>query len=84
MLSFIVTWLLAALVVGWTTAMVAGESKFGRIADAGLGLVGGLLGGLLYAYMMEGQAIRWVSVLTAICGALSLLGARGNHAQPLL
>jgi uncharacterized membrane protein YeaQ/YmgE (transglycosylase-associated protein family) len=76
----IAAWLFAGLAVGGTARLLLGGGK-GGIADVLLGLLGGLLGGA-GAVLLMGQATACVSILTAVCGALVMVGIRDGRASP--
>jgi hypothetical protein len=78
----IAAWLLAGLLVGGTIRKLLCGGR-GGITDAVLGIFGGLLGGVAYVLILGGLAISWVSILTAVGGALVLVGIRGGVTPPL-
>jgi uncharacterized membrane protein YeaQ/YmgE (transglycosylase-associated protein family) len=80
-LGRIAAWLFAGLAVGGTARPLLGGAK-GRIADAILGLIGGFVGGVGAILIMGSQASPWVSILTAVGGAISVVGIGDSLASP--
>jgi uncharacterized membrane protein YeaQ/YmgE (transglycosylase-associated protein family) len=74
----VAAWLFAGLTVGGIARPLLGGGK-GGIADVILGLVGGLLGGGGVMLLMGSQATPVVSILTAVCGSLVLVGLRDGQ-----
>jgi uncharacterized membrane protein YeaQ/YmgE (transglycosylase-associated protein family) len=78
----ILAWLVVGLVAGWLAAKVVGGGGYGLFGDVVLGLVGALLGGLLFGLLrgndgVVGDAGFWGSIAVAFLGACALLlGAR--------
>jgi uncharacterized membrane protein YeaQ/YmgE (transglycosylase-associated protein family) len=79
----IVAWLVIGLVAGWLAARVMGGGGYGMFGDLALGLVGALVGGLLFGLLrggdgsVGGDAGFWGSLGVAFLGAcLLLFGAR--------
>jgi uncharacterized membrane protein YeaQ/YmgE (transglycosylase-associated protein family) len=77
----IVAWLVVGLVAGWLAAKVMGGGGYGLFGDIVLGLVGALLGGLMFG-LLRGEGVAgdvglWGSIAVAFLGACALLlGAR--------
>jgi uncharacterized membrane protein YeaQ/YmgE (transglycosylase-associated protein family) len=75
----IIMWLLVGLIAGWLASNVMGGGGYGVIYDVILGLVGAVVGGLLFGYVMEsdtsawGNPGFWGTVLVAFLGACALL-----------
>jgi uncharacterized membrane protein YeaQ/YmgE (transglycosylase-associated protein family) len=80
-LGRVTVWLFAGLAVGGTVRTLLGGGK-GGVADAVLGLIGGLVGGFGALLTLGTQAGPWVGILSAVAGALVMLGTRDAQASP--
>jgi uncharacterized membrane protein YeaQ/YmgE (transglycosylase-associated protein family) len=69
----IATWLVVGLIAGWLAGKVMEEASYGIIGDLLLGLAGGLIGGAVFGFFVEGEPFFWGSVLVAFVGACILI-----------
>ena len=79
--SEIVVWLIVGALAGSFTGMLVTRSKggFGRLGNLGIGLVGALIGGVLFNLMqidlgLEAISISLQDLVSAFAGALIFLG----------
>ena len=64
----IAAWLVAGLASGWFAGKVTEEPSYGAMGDFILGVIGGLLGGLLFGFF-KADAGFWGAGAAAIVGA---------------
>src|SRR5438876_8157493 len=77
----IVAWLVVGAIAGWAAGQVMKGTGFGLVGDIVVGLIGALIGGVVFAALQGGQTFGssgfWGSVLVAFLGAcLFLYGVR--------
>lgn len=68
---YFVWWILVGLVAGWATGKIMRGAGYGVLADIGLGILGGFVGGMLtrsLGFYQTGGLIP--SILIAILGAV--------------
>ena len=72
----IAAWLVAGLASGWLIGKFTEEPSYGAMGDFVLGTIGGLIGGLLFAFFKD-DAGFWGALVVAIGGAwFCMLGGR--------
>jgi uncharacterized membrane protein YeaQ/YmgE (transglycosylase-associated protein family) len=75
----LVAWIFVGLIAGWLAGHVMKGSGYGVVGDVVVGLVGALLGGIVFGSMQSSfvlwSAGFWGSILVAFLGALILLAA---------
>ena len=69
----IIAWLVVGLIAGWLAARVMRGGGYGLVGDMIVGLIGAVMGGLLFGLIVTGAAGFWGSVVVAILGACLLL-----------
>jgi len=69
----IITWLIVGLIAGWLAARVMRGSGYGRIGDTIVGLIGAVIGGLVFGLSVTGPAGFWGSIVAAIVGVWVLI-----------
>jgi uncharacterized membrane protein YeaQ/YmgE (transglycosylase-associated protein family) len=75
----IVAWLVVGLIAGWLASKIVDGSGMGVVYDIVLGLIGAVVGGLLFGYMSESDTSQWGApgfwgtVFVAFIGACALL-----------
>ncbi|HLN26560.1 MAG TPA: GlsB/YeaQ/YmgE family stress response membrane protein [Gemmataceae bacterium] len=66
-------WLTVGLLAGWLTGLLMRGRGYGIIRDVVLGLIGSLIGGLVFSFFFEGATGFWGSVGVAAVGAIMLV-----------
>jgi uncharacterized membrane protein YeaQ/YmgE (transglycosylase-associated protein family) len=69
----IITMLLIGLIAGWLASVIMTGRGFGLLGDIIVGIVGALIGGLLFGTVMLTTSPFANSVITALLGAIILL-----------
>jgi uncharacterized membrane protein YeaQ/YmgE (transglycosylase-associated protein family) len=69
----IVAWLVLGLLAGWSAGYVMKGAGYGLIGDLAAGLVGALIGGLLFSFFVFGDVGFWGSFVIAFIGACILI-----------
>lgn len=69
----IISWIVVGLVAGWLAGLFMRGGGYGFVGDLVLGLVGALVGGLLFSTFVQGVAGFWGSVAVAFVGACLLV-----------
>ena len=69
----IIAWLVVGLIAGWLAARVMRGGGYGLVGDMIVGLIGAVMGGLLFGLIVTGEAGFWGSVVVATLGACLLL-----------
>jgi uncharacterized membrane protein YeaQ/YmgE (transglycosylase-associated protein family) len=64
-----IAWIVVGVLAGWGAGFVMRGAGFGIVGDLITGLIGALLGGLLFGMAVPGDAGFWGSVLIAFLGA---------------
>lgn len=71
----LIPWIIVGLIAGWIASKVT-ESRHGVLGDIGIGLVGSLLGGILYVIFVHrpvGGAFSPTRLFVSIGGSILLL-----------
>ena len=71
--SGLITWLFLGLIAGWLAGLVMKGSGCGLIGDLIFGLLGALVGGFLFGFLVEGDYGFWGSMVVAFLGACILI-----------
>lgn len=69
----IVAWLVVGLLAGWAAGSVMKGAGYGIIGDIVMGLIGALIGGLLFSFFVTGDVGFWGSIGVAFIGACILI-----------
>ena len=72
----IISWIILGLIAGWIGSKIVGGSGQGIFLDIALGIVGALVGGFLYSWIMGGPGVTGVnigSIVVSILGAILVL-----------
>jgi uncharacterized membrane protein YeaQ/YmgE (transglycosylase-associated protein family) len=69
----IIAWLVVGLIAGWLAGMVMQGGGFGLVGDMIVGLIGAVLGGLLFGQLVTGAPSFVGSILVAFIGACLLI-----------
>ena len=69
----IIAWLVVGLIAGWFAARVMRGGGYGLVGDMIVGLIGAVMGGLLFGLIVTGETGFWGSVVVATLGACILL-----------
>jgi uncharacterized membrane protein YeaQ/YmgE (transglycosylase-associated protein family) len=69
----IAAWLVVGLIAGWLAGKVMESGSFGIMGDLLLGLVGALVGGVVFGFFVTGEPAFWGTVLVAFVGACILI-----------
>jgi uncharacterized membrane protein YeaQ/YmgE (transglycosylase-associated protein family) len=69
----IIVWLVVGLITGWLAARVLKGGGYGLVGDIIVGLIGAVIGGLLFGLLVTREAGVWGSMVAAISGAWVLL-----------
>ncbi len=69
----IIAWLAVGLIAGWFAARVMKGGGYGLVGDMIVGLVGAVLGGVVFGLIVTGEAGFWGSLIVAILGACILI-----------
>ncbi|HLX04013.1 MAG TPA: hypothetical protein VKR28_00700, partial [Candidatus Binatus sp.] len=66
-------WILIGLISGWLAGKVLNGNGYGMMADIGLGLLGGVIGGMIFA-VLGIQAHNFIgAILMSTAGATTLV-----------
>jgi uncharacterized membrane protein YeaQ/YmgE (transglycosylase-associated protein family) len=71
--SGIIAWLVVGLIAGWLAGLVMQGGGFGLVGDMIVGLIGAVLGGLLFGQLVTGAPNFVGSILVAFIGACLLI-----------
>jgi len=69
----IIMWIVLGLLAGWLAGLVMKGSGYGLIGDVIIGLIGALIGGFLFGFLVEGDYGFWGSMVVAFLGACILV-----------
>ncbi|HEY2529186.1 MAG TPA: GlsB/YeaQ/YmgE family stress response membrane protein [Xanthobacteraceae bacterium] len=72
----VIGWIILGLIAGWIASKIVGGEGQGFFLDMALGIIGALVGGFLYAWIMGGPGITGVnlgSIIVAILGSIIVL-----------
>ncbi len=69
----IIAWLVVGLVAGWIATRVMKGRGYVLVGDLIVGVIGALLGGLVFGLVTTGEAEFWSSIAVAILGAWILI-----------
>lgn len=69
----IIAWLVVGLIAGWLAARVMKGGGYGMVGDMIVGLIGAVVGGLMFGLIVTGEAGFWSSLVVAILGACILI-----------
>ncbi len=69
----IIAWLIVGLIAGWLAGLVMQGGGFGLVGDMIVGLIGAVLGGLLFGQLVTGSPNFVGSILVAFIGACLLI-----------
>jgi uncharacterized membrane protein YeaQ/YmgE (transglycosylase-associated protein family) len=64
----IISWVAVGLISGWFAARVMKGGGYGLVGDMIVGLIGAVIGGLVFGLLVTGEAGFWGSIVVAICG----------------
>jgi uncharacterized membrane protein YeaQ/YmgE (transglycosylase-associated protein family) len=67
-------WIVAGLIAGWLAGKVLQSPSYGTMGDLIIGTIGGLLGGALLGFFVDGQPQFWLAVLVAFIAACVSIG----------
>ena len=68
----LVAWLIVGLVVGFISYQLAGKTKDSLVLDIVVGLIGSILGGILFAWLGNSEATVWSVLVALITGGIFL------------
>jgi uncharacterized membrane protein YeaQ/YmgE (transglycosylase-associated protein family) len=69
----VIAWVVIGLVAGWLAGLVMKGTGYGIVVDTVVGLVGALIGGVVFSLFVTGQAGFWGSMVIAFIGACILV-----------
>jgi len=69
----IIAWVVVGLSAGWFAARVMKGGGYGVVGDMIMGLLGAVIGGLVFGLIVTGEAGFWGSIVVAILGAWILI-----------
>jgi uncharacterized membrane protein YeaQ/YmgE (transglycosylase-associated protein family) len=69
----IIAWLVVGLIAGWLAGLVMKGGGFGLVGDMIIGLIGAVIGGLLFGQFVSGTPQLLGSILVAFIGACLLI-----------
>lgn len=69
----ILAWLVVGLIAGWLAGLVMKGGGYGIVVDVIVGLVGALIGGVVFGMLDIGGVGFWGTVLVAFLGACVLI-----------
>jgi uncharacterized membrane protein YeaQ/YmgE (transglycosylase-associated protein family) len=69
----IIAWIVLGIVAGWLAGVVMKGGGYGIIVDLIVGLVGALLGGFVFSFLVQGDVGFWGSMVVAFIGACILI-----------
>jgi uncharacterized membrane protein YeaQ/YmgE (transglycosylase-associated protein family) len=69
----IIAWLVVGLVAGWLAGRVMKGGGYGIAGDMVVGLIGAVIGGILFGLLVTGAVGFWGSIGVAFLGACILI-----------
>lgn len=83
---FFVAWLVVGVVIGFVSVLIAGKHKGNLVSDIMVGMLGSILGGVLFRQFSDTDANAWSVLVAVITGvaALAIYHAIAGRARPLL
>lgn len=69
----IVWWLIVGGLAGWVAGMIMRGGGFGIISNIVIGILGAVLGGLIFGWLGVGAAGFWGAFVVSLIGAVILL-----------
>jgi uncharacterized membrane protein YeaQ/YmgE (transglycosylase-associated protein family) len=66
-------WLVVGLLAGWLAGFVMKGAGYGIFGDILMGLVGAVVGGFLFGFLVTGTTGFWGSIVVAFLGACLLI-----------
>jgi len=69
----IIAWLVVGLLAGWLAARVIKGGSYGLVGDIIVGLIGAVIGGLVFGFFVTGEAGFWGNTVMAVVGAWILI-----------
>lgn len=69
----LIAWLIVGLIAGWLAGVVMKGGGFGLVGDLVLGLIGAVIGGLLFGQFVGGPPHLLGSIVVAFVGACLLI-----------
>jgi len=74
----IVACIAVGLLAGWLAGFVMKGAGYGIMGDIVMGLLGAVIGGLLFGFLVTGDAGFWGSIVVAFLGAASSSSSSGS------
>lgn len=69
----LIAWLVVGLIAGWIAARVLKGVGYGMIGDMIVGLIGAVISGLAFEFLVTGEGGFWGSIVVAFLGAHILI-----------
>lgn len=69
----IIAWIVIGLIAGWLAGVAMRGGGYGILGDIIVGLIGALIGGILFGLLVEGETGFWGSMVVAFLGACILI-----------
>jgi len=69
----IIVWIVIGLLAGWLACVTMKGGGYGVIGDIIVGLIGALIGGFLFGFLVHDETGFWGSMVVAFLGACILI-----------
>jgi len=69
----LLAWLFVGIVSGWLAARVMRKASINPVSSMIAGMIGAIIGGFVFTFMMTGEARFWGGLVGAIVGAHILI-----------
>ena len=69
----VLAWLFAGFVSGWLAARVMRRASINPVSSMIVGMIGAIIGGFVFTFIMAGEAGFWGGLVAAIIGAHILI-----------
>jgi uncharacterized membrane protein YeaQ/YmgE (transglycosylase-associated protein family) len=69
---FFVAWLVVGVVIGFISVLIAGKHKGNLVSDILVGMMGSILGGVLFRQLGDTDANAWSVLVAVITGVAAL------------
>ena len=83
---FVVAWLVVGVVIGFVSVLIAGKHKGNLVSDIMVGMMGSILGGVLFRQFSDTDANAWSVLVAVVTGvaALAVYHAIAGRGRPVL
>ena len=69
---FVVAWLVVGVVIGFISVLIAGKHKGNLVSDIMVGMMGSILGGVLFRQFSDTDTNAWSVLVAVVTGAAAL------------